>query len=221
MASNSAANTEPELTLHSMRPYIILVIVAGLLFTVLPAVLLLITPHPMGSVYDQPRQQPDFTLPNVAGGDFTLSEQRGKVVILYFGYSFCPDVCPSTLYTLRQTMQALGSDAQDVQVVFVTIDPERDTPAQLRQYLDHFDPRFIGLRTDLESLQPVMDLFGVVVQRAEAGEAVEGYPLTHTTSAFVIDREGYLTLRIHHNPTGTENIDLLVKDLRYVLRGRL
>lgn len=195
------------------------IIAAALLlfFGVVPGILLAATPHPHGTLYDDPQPAPDFELPRADGGTFRLSEQEGKVVVLYFGYTSCPDVCPATLFDLSRTMEYLGDDAQDVEVVFVTIDPEVDTPERLREYLGYFDESFIGLYGSEEELAAVRELYDVRVFRSDEGEAVPGYGITHTTAMFVVDREGLLKMRMHHET----DVEYLVRDLRYFIRGRL
>lgn len=186
-------------------------------FVIVPGILMAITPHPHGLVYDDPPLIADFEMPRADGGTFRLSDYRGKTVVVYFGYTSCPDVCPATLYNLHRALERLGSEADKVQVVFVTVDPQNDTPERIREYLRYFDPSFIGLYGTQEQLQAVWDAFGVVVQREETGQTARGYTVTHTTSIFVVDSEGYLKLRMHYDT----NPDLLARDLRYVIRRRI
>jgi protein SCO1/2 len=195
------------------------IIAAGLLFFfgVVPGALMAMTPHPHGTLYDDPQPAPDFELPQAGGGTFRLSDQKGKVVVLYFGYTSCPDVCPTTLLDLSSTMEDLGDDAEDVEVVFVTIDPEVDTSERIREYLNYFDESFIGLYGNEDELARVRDAYDVTVYRSDEGEAVPGYGITHTTAMFVIDREGLLKMRMHHDT----DVEYLVRDLRYFVRGRL
>ena len=187
-------------------------------FVVVPGVLMATTPHPHGTLYDDPVAAADFTLPRADGsGTFTLSEARGDVVVLYFGYTSCPDVCPATLYDLRRAKEELGEDGEDLRVVFVTIDPEVDTPEKIEEYLAYFDPTFTGLYGTEAQIEAVRDAYEVRVLREDEGETIPGYGITHTTSMFVIDREGILKLRMHHDT----DVEYLTRDLRYVLKGRL
>ncbi len=128
-----------------------------------------------GSLYDPPRPLSGFSLPEAGGSTFNLSDYQGKVVLVFFGYSHCPDECPTTLAQLKQVMQKLGGDAAQVQVLFVTVDPERDTPDRLIEYLANFDSSFIGLRTtDSAQLQQVMSQFGAFAQIELASRRRDG-----------------------------------------------
>ena len=99
-----------------------------------------------GLVLDQPETAPDFTMSDQHGSAYTLSHQRGRAVLLFFGYASCPDVCPLTLADLARVKQELGPSADSVEFIFVTVDPERDTLEEMKDYLSHFDPEFVGLR---------------------------------------------------------------------------
>jgi len=108
-----------------------------------------------GTLYDPALPAPEILLNRDNGSSFRLSEQRGDVVLLFFGYTSCPDVCPTTLSELRKVNTELGGNANQVKVVFVTVDPERDTPEQIQKYVSIFNPAFIGLSGSLEELEPV------------------------------------------------------------------
>ncbi len=128
---------------------------------------------------------PDFSLPDVTnGGTFRLSDQAGKLVLLYFGYTFCPDVCPATLADLKQALAAPGVDVSRVRVVFVTVDPERDTPDILKRYLGRFDPSFVGLRADSFALEPILQGYGITAIKEVDGS------VTHSSSVLLIDGKG-------------------------------
>ena len=114
-------------------------------------------------------------------------------------------------------MDALGADAEEVEVIFITIDPENDTPERIDTYLDHFDESFIGLYGEEEKLAAIREQYDVVVRRASEGETAAGYAITHTNAMFVIDRAGKLTLRLHHD---TE-VEYLERDISYVIDRRL
>jgi protein SCO1/2 len=136
----------------------------------------------------------DFSLPDTNGKIRTLADYRGKVVILFFGYTHCPDVCPTTLAELTQTMQMLGNDAKRVQVLFVTVDPQRDTPSTLAQYVTAFNPSFAGLRpADAAQLQKVTSDFKIYAAK-DAGSSPTDYTIDHTAASYVFDTDGKLRL---------------------------
>ena len=140
-------------------------------------------------VFEPPRQAPEFSLRGSDGADLTLARYRGKLVLMSFGFTNCAAVCPTTLATLAQARQALGAQAGAVQVVFVTVDPERDDPAQLKAYLAAFDPSFVGGAGKPEVLAAMRKNYGVVANKVPM---TGGYAVDHTSSIFLIDREGKL-----------------------------
>ena len=137
-------------------------------------------------VFDPPRQAPDFTLRGSDGTDLTLSRYRGKVVVLFFGYTHCPTVCPTTLATLANVHKQLGSDAGDLQVVYVTVDPEHDDVPRLRDYLANVDPTFRGATGSAAELEAVRRDYGVSSTKVDVGL------FNHSSSTFLIDRTGLL-----------------------------
>lgn len=139
--------------------------------------------------YDPPRAAPEFTLAGSGGSDVTLAKHRGKVVLLTFGFTYCAAVCPTTLATLAQARGRLGDRANSVQVIFVTVDPERDKAAQMRQYLAAFDPSFIGVTGEPAALAKVREDYGVSAVKEGTGPS---YAMAHTSSIFLIDRVGRL-----------------------------
>jgi protein SCO1/2 len=153
----------------------------------LAAGVLLVTKKPSfhGSVIDPPAPAAEITLTDSNNQPFTLSGQRGKVVLLYFGYTNCPDECPLTMAKLKQTFDILGNASSNVQVLMVTTDPARDHPAQLKTYVTQFNPAFLGLTGTPDELQQVYKDYGVDVE--SNGE-------THTTFLYVIDQKGNLRL---------------------------
>ena len=163
--------------------------------------------------FDPPRQAPDFTLP-AAGGEFQLRRLQGMVVVLTFGYSSCPDVCPTVLAELAQVRVRLGAAAKRVQVVYVSVDPERDTPARLRAFTEQFDKTFVGLTGPAEQLAAVWKAYGVSVVRKDLpGTKPPTYLVHHTASVFLIDSAGRLRVMA---PFGTPSDDVL-HDVRVLL----
>ena len=140
-----------------------------------------------------------------------LEDFRGKAVVLFFGFTHCPDVCPTTLAEMAQVVKSLGADGDKVQVLFVTVDPERDTPAALAKYVTAFDPRFLGLSGDLEQTRRVAKDFKIYYERRKQGET---YTIDHSAQAYVIDAQGRLRLLVRHDRIGQD----LAPDLRSLLR---
>jgi len=143
-----------------------------------------------GTELNPPQPAPDFTLTDQHGQPFRLSDQRGKVVLLFFGYTHCPDVCPTTLARWKQIYDALGENAERVRFVFITVDPERDTPGRLQQHLAVFNPKFIGLTGTPEQLAPVYQAYHVYREKVQESQSAAGYLMNHTAGTFLIDPEG-------------------------------
>ncbi|MDA0573950.1 SCO family protein [Burkholderia gladioli] len=136
----------------------------------------------------------DFSLPDSSGKLRTLADFKGRAVVLFFGYTHCPDVCPTTLAELAQAMQQLGPEAKRVQVLLVTLDPERDTAPLLAQYVAAFDPSFIALRpADDAQLRQIAKDFRIYYARA-AGKTPGSYTMDHTAASYVFDPDGKLRL---------------------------
>lgn len=170
-------------------------------------------PHTFhGTVIQSPEASFDFTLTS-SNGDVSLSDYRGKLVVMYFGYTFCPDICPATLANVGQALRDIGSQADDIQVIMVSLDPERDTPEKLSQYVNQFHPSIIGITGTKEKLDEVASLYGIFYQKAEGSNAT-GYLIDHTATLLVLDREGYLKLVFPFGVTSKEIAD----DLKYMLR---
>ena len=138
-------------------------------------------------VFDPPRLAPDFTVQGTNGQALQLSHYRGRVVVLAFGYSSCLSVCPITLNTFAQALHGMGAAAVGVQVVYVTVDPERDTPAHLKMFLDNFDPAFIGGTGNEKQLQQVRKDYGVTATMIPVGKS---YVYDHSSFVYLIDRAG-------------------------------
>lgn len=142
-----------------------------------------------------------------------LEDFRGKAVVLFFGFTHCPDVCPTTLADMAQAMRTLGADADRVQVLFVSVDPERDTQAALAKYVPAFDARFLGLRGDLEATRRVAKEFKVYFEK-RPGKTAGAYSIDHSAQSYVIDPEGRLRLFVRHERIAED----LAPDLRVLLR---
>ncbi|MGD0472909.1 MAG: SCO family protein [Candidatus Velthaea sp.] len=132
---------------------------------------------------------PDFTLVDQDARPFTLSAQRGHPVVLFFGYTHCPDVCPTTLAHLAQALHAPGAPS-DARIAFITVDPRRDSPAALKRYVRLFDPHFIGLTGSLPALNPVYAAYHAAPRTIPAGAAHGDYAVAHATSVLYIGRDG-------------------------------
>ena len=154
----------------------------------------------------------DFVL-QTADGPLDSKNLRGKVLLVYFGYSNCPDICPATLANVGQSLRELGAKADDVQLVMVSLDPERDTPEKLSEYVTHFHPSFIGVTGTQDELDKIASLYGIFYEKTE-GSVNTGYLINHTATLLVIDREGYLKLVFPFGVTVPEITD----DLKYMLR---
>ena len=139
----------------------------------------------------------DFALVDHTGKPRTLADFKGKVVFLFFGYTQCPDVCPTTMAEMAAVMQALGPQAEQVQVLFVTVDPERDTQELLSQYVPAFHPSFIGLRGDSAATAAVAKEFKVFYAKS-AGTTPDNYSVDHTYGSYVFDRDGKIRLFVRH-----------------------
>lgn len=154
----------------------------------------------------------DFELPDHNGQIRKLADFRGKVVALFFGYTHCPDVCPTTLTDFAQALKSLGPDAAKVQVLFVTVDPERDTPALLKQFVPAFNPTFLGLRPNPAQLKAVTQEFKVVHQKTATQEAGE-YLVDHSAGTYIFDPQGRIRLLM---PYGSKAPDI-ARDLKTLL----
>ncbi|HEU4651782.1 MAG TPA: SCO family protein [Croceibacterium sp.] len=139
--------------------------------------------------FDPPHAAPAFALRGSDGSEVTLARYRGKVVLLTFGFTHCAAVCPTTLATLAQARNGLGTAADGVQVVFVTVDPERDSAAHMQRYLAAFDRSFIGATGAPEELAAVREAYGVTAEKQGSGP---DYAMAHTSSIFLIDPAGRL-----------------------------
>ena len=167
-----------------------------------------------GASYGEPYPvAPPIQLTRANGEPFRLSDQRGKFVLLFFGYTSCPDVCPTTMAELKLVVDGLGEAANSVQVVFISVDPDRDTPEKIQKYVEHFNPNFIGLTGSLDELQKIWDGYGVFRSVNEADSAM-GYTVDHTARVTLVDADGNLRLSYSFQ-TPVEDI---VHDIKLLLR---
>jgi protein SCO1/2 len=169
---------------------------------------------------------PKFRSTDITGADFgkelsltghdgkprSLADFRGKAVVLFFGYTHCPDVCPTTLVDMAGVMKTLGGDAERVQMLFVTLDPERDTPEVLAQYVPAFDPRFLGLYGDTAATLRAAKEFKIFYEK-RAGSTPSAYSVDHSAQSYVIDPQGQLRLFVRHDRIAQD----LAEDLRALL----
>ena len=159
-----------------------------------------------GAPYGQALELTDHT-----GKPRRLEDFRGKAVVLFFGFTHCPDVCPTTLAEISLAIKQLGADAERVQVLMVSVDPERDTPESLGKYVTAFDPRFLALRGDLAATRKVAAEFKIYFEKVKTGES---YTVNHSVQTYVIDPQGRLRLLVRHDRIGQD----LADDLRAVLK---
>ena len=136
----------------------------------------------------------DLALTDHTGKARRLSDFKGKVVVVFFGYTQCPDVCPTTMSEVAAAMKELGAKAKDVQVVFVTVDPERDTQELLAQYVPAFDPNFLGLRGSEAEVEAFAKQFKVFYQKSPSPSG--SYTMDHTAGSFVFDKQGRVRLLV-------------------------
>jgi len=175
---------------------------------------------------DRSGGKPSFRSTDVTGADFgralsltdhtgaprTLADWKGKVIVVFFGFTQCPDVCPTTLATMAGVMKRLGPQSDDVQVLFVTVDPERDTREVIAPYVTAFDPRFVGLYGDDEATRKAAREFKVFYGKV-AGSTTGTYTIDHTAASYVLDRQGRLRLYVKH----AQSPDDIAADLRLLL----
>lgn len=165
-----------------------------------------------GSLIDPPVKAPQFKLSEVNGEQFQLSDLDGQVVIMFFGYTSCPDVCPVTLTDFLQIRSKLGDKADKVSFVFITVDPERDTAERMKKYLTNFDPEIIGLTGERSELEAVWAKYGVYAAKVEGGSG-ENYLMDHSSRIYVIDPQGNLLLTYLF---GTD-YQVIAEDVRYLV----
>ena len=167
-------------------------------------------------LFEPPREAPAFSLDGSNGRKLSLRDHLGKVVILEFGYTYCPYVCPVTLSRLTEVYRKLGSEARDVQVIYVTVDPKRDTPERLREHLTAFNPSFLGATGTPDELAAVLKAYGIVADQVVSQDHALGYEVDHSSFLYLVDPQGRLRGLV---PFGTPARDI-AHDLELLLKTR-
>jgi protein SCO1/2 len=166
-----------------------------------------------GSLIEPPVNAPNISLVDQNGKQWNLDDQKGKASVFFFGYTSCPDVCPTTLSIFRQIKFLLADDTEFVNFVYITVDPERDNPEKLKNNLAAFDPSFIGLTGLIDELEPVWKGYGVFREKVPT-ESATGYLMDHSAITYVIDTKGNLRLTY---PFGVDARDI-ADDLKHMLK---
>jgi protein SCO1/2 len=156
----------------------------------------------------------DFKLADHNGQQRTLADFRGKVVVIFFGFAQCPDVCPTAMAELAEVKRLLGADAGKLQGLFVTLDPERDTPEVLKAYMGNFDPAFLALRPEVQELPDLAKHFKIFYKKNE-GKTAGSYTLDHTAASYVFDPQGRVRLYTRHGMGPAA----LAEDLKILVKG--
>lgn len=158
----------------------------------------------------------DFALTDHNGAPFRLSSLHGKAVLIFFGYSYCPDVCPTTLSKLASVSKRLGDDAKDVKTLYITVDPARDIPAVLKLDLKSFDLDALGLTGTRDEIDRVVKLYGASYEIVPHPESAEKYSVSHSTTLYALDRRGRVRILFDYDAT----VDEIVKGVRTILADR-
>ena len=203
--------------IHNRRRHAIKLIALTALFTGASAILSACTPEKpdfksidlTGADYAK-----DFSLPDQFGKVRTVKDFAGKVVVVFFGFTQCPDVCPTSMAELASIKKSLGVDGDKLQAVFITVDPERDTPDVLKAYMANFDPGFLALRPGMDKLPEVAKDFKVYYKKVE-GKTPGSYSMDHSAGSYVYDTQGRVRLYNRYG-TGPEG---LTSDIRLLLKG--
>ncbi len=188
-------------------------LVAVIVITIVAAETFLSTYRFRGSAIEPPVVAADFSLRDQHGQMFRLGDQRGQIVLMFFGYTSCPDVCPTTLAQFKQTRARLGDLADRVRFVFVTVDPQRDTSERMQKYLGVFDPNIVGLGGSEAELEPVWQAYGVY-RKVQPGSSATGYLVDHSARVYLVDAQGNLRLTYAFGVQA----DDMAQDVRYLLR---
>ena len=162
-----------------------------------------------GTPVDPPRVLRDFTLTDQEGQPMRLSDLRGRLALLFFGYTSCPDVCPTTLVDFAQVKRLLGDQSSQVAFVFISVDGTRDTPAVLKRYVKHFDKDFIGMTGPEDDVRRIGADYGLYFERQPLPGSQTGYSVDHTAVAYLVDREGrMIMLYAYSTPASVISADL-------------
>ncbi|WP_414525011.1 SCO family protein [Pseudochelatococcus sp. G4_1912] len=153
-----------------------------------------------GAIMLQLRETANTPAPSAIGGPFTLTSSNGNTVtekdflgkptLIFFGFTRCPDICPTTLFEVSEMLKAAGSDAERVNILFVSVDPDRDTPASLKEYLESFDTRILGLSGTQEQIDEISKLYRVYARKIPTGDAPDDYTMDHTAIVYLMDKQG-------------------------------
>lgn len=165
-----------------------------------------------GAVLDPPTPLEDFVLTDTKGQPFHLSDTEGEITLVYFGYTFCPDVCPLTMWDVKQALADVPNSDQ-VNVIFISVDPERDTPEVLDRYVSAFGSEFIGLTDDWAKIEDVLPVFGAYAEKEETSDSAANYLVSHTARLYLINPNRELQMMY---PFGFAPEDL-TSDLNYLL----
>lgn len=169
------------------------------------------------SLYDVSGHLPDLNFSLQAAGNKTLTQDdfKGKTVLMFFGYASCPDICPTTMAQLSEVIAKLGDEAKDVRILFISVDPHRDTPDMLQAYVDAFNKNAIGLTGKEEQIQNLARKYRIAyqIEKPKSGDNPEVYDVTHSRGVFIFDNQGKARLLA----SDTEAVDLVTKDVRQLL----
>ncbi len=171
-------------------------------------------PHTFrGSLIDPAVPAPEIKLLSSQGDEYRLESRSGKFILIFFGYTHCPDVCPTTLYEMKQIKAELQENSDHIEFVFVTVDPDRDTQEQLARYLTSFDESFFGLTGSTQQLEQVWKDYGVYREIQETNNSL-GYLVDHTSRLYLINPQGELMMTYLYETT----LDEIVSDLNYLIK---
>jgi len=166
-----------------------------------------------GTVYEPPQALADFTLPASTGQDLSLSDLRGQWVLMFFGYTHCPDICPTTLAEFRQVKAELGDDATSTTFLFVSVDAPRDTPAVIENFVTRFDPSFIGMSADDETLARMAPEYGLFYERHPPEGDGDNYVVDHSGRSYLVDPQGAIRISYAY---GTDS-DVIAETIRELM----